>query len=299
MKKLLILFFIISYFNVKAQVTLKTEYFGNSNYRLGKSDESEKVGDSEGSALVYQAGINLPVSVKQEKDKQPVVWGIAAHAALVSLNNNNFTENLVLDEIMNLSLNIYHMRPLTEKWSMMASLGAGIFSSESNLSKISSNNVLGNVATLFVNHLRPNLDVGIGLAFNNSFGYPMAFPALYLKWAKEGEYSVNVSLLQGLDISAKYELNNFINLNYIIGVDGQAAFFEEDGQDKMFTHQYIITGFQPEIKLGKKLTIPLTAGINAMRTAQKDERKLESMFRDTYYYFQISSYFSAGLNYNF
>ncbi|GAA5031550.1 hypothetical protein GCM10011506_20510 [Marivirga lumbricoides] len=299
MKKLLIIILVISYSDVMAQITLKTEYFGKSSYRVGKNDDSNKVGNSEGSALVYQAGINLPISVKQELDKKPTVWGVAAQAAHVSLDNRNFTEDLVLDEITNVSLNIYHLRPLNEKWSMMASLGAGIFSSESNFSQISSSTVLGNVAALFIHHLKPNLDLGIGLAFNNSFGYPMAFPALYLKWAKEGKYSLNVSLLQGLDVSVKYELNKLININYIIGVDGQAAFFEEDNQDKMFTHQYIVTGIQPEIKLGKNVTIPFTAGINTMRTAQKDDRKLESMFRETYYYFQVSPYFSAGINYNF
>ena len=299
MKRLIILILVISYSNLKAQITLKTEYFGQSSYRVGKDDDSHKVGNSKGSAFVYQAGINVPISVKQEPDKKPTIWGVATQAAHVSLDNKNFTEDLVLDEITNVSLNIYHLRPLNEKWSMMASLGAGIFSSESNLSQLSSNTVLGNVAALFIHHLKPNLDLGVGLAFNNSFGYPMAFPALYFKWAKEGEYRLNVSLLQGLDVSATYELNKLININYIIGVDGQAAFFEEDNQDKMFTHQYIVTGFQPEIKLGKNVTIPLTAGINTMRTAQKDERKLESMFKETYYYFQISSYFSAGINYNF
>jgi hypothetical protein len=78
-------------------------------------------------------------------------------------------------------------------------------------------------------------------------------------------------------------------------MNGQMALIEQDGKDKIFSHQYIITGFRPEIKIGKHLSIPITAGIHAMRPAEIRNRSLKAMFQDKGYYFQISPYVSAGL----
>ncbi|PXV61118.1 hypothetical protein CLV62_12652 [Dysgonomonas alginatilytica] len=300
MKLLLIYVFIsVVCIQVDAQISFKTEYFGKSNYRIMEGDTDEKVGDSKGSAMVYQGGINLPLSIKINENNRPTVWGINAGGAYASLNNKNFTEDLVLDEIMNLGLSIYHMRPLNDKWSLMASIGAGIYAPTTRFSQIGFKNVLASGGVIFIRHLKPNLDLGGGIAVNNSFGFPMVFPALYLNWTTQGNFAFKVSMLEGLEISAKHNFSKYFSLSLIAEVNGQLALVEKDGKDKMFSHQYIVGGLRPEIKIGKNLSIPLTAGINAMRLAEFSDRSFKGMFQDRSYYFQISPYASAGLQIGF
>lgn len=292
---------LISIFSVKAysQISFKTEYFGKSRYRMTEGDTDERVGDSKGSAIVYQGGINIPLSMKLNENNRPTMWAISLGGAYAKLDNKNFTEPLVIDEIMNMGLNLNHLRPLNDRWSMIASLGGGVYMPSTKFSQIKFKNVLGSVGAIFIYHLKPNLELGGGIAMNNSFGYPMVFPAFYLNWSTEGRYAVKVSMINGLEVSAGYNVSKYLILNLVVEMNGQMALLEQDGKDKIFSHQYIVAGFRPEVKIGKYVSIPITAGISAVRPAEITNRSLKSMFQDRGYYFQISPYVSAGLQIGF
>ena len=296
MKKVLFLLFIV--FNcsgVNAQIMFKTEYFGTSAYRMMEGETDKKVGDSKGSAVVYQGGINIPISIKLNENNRPTMWAISLGGAYAKLENKNFTEPLVIDEILNLGLSLSHLRPLNDKWSMLIAIGGGIYMPCIKLSQIRYKNILGNIGAIFIYHLKPNLELGGGIAMNNSFGYPMIFPAIYFKWTTEGRFGVKIAMLEGIEMSAGYTINNNLNLNLVVEMNGHLALLEQNGKDKIFTHQYFVAGLRPEIKLGKHISIPITAGIHAMRPAEMVNRSLKSMFQDKGYYFQVSPYVSAGL----
>jgi alanine-synthesizing transaminase len=55
----------------------KTEYFGTSGYRMTEGDTDQKVGDSKGSAVVYQGGINIPLSMKSDENDRPIIWAVS------------------------------------------------------------------------------------------------------------------------------------------------------------------------------------------------------------------------------
>ena len=301
MEKVLLLIGIIAigYSGVNAQIMFKTEYFGTSSYRMTEGETDEKVGNSKGSAIVYQGGVNIPLSMKLNENNRPTVWAVSMGGAYAKLDNKNFTEPLVIDEIMNLGLSLNHLRPLNDKWSMLATVGGGIYMPSTNFSEIRYKNILGSIGAVFIYHLKPNLELGGGIAMNNSFGYPMVFPALYLNWTTEGHFAVKIAMMEGVEMSAGYNAGKYLNLNVVVEMNGQMALLEQDGKDKMFSHQYVVVGFRPEIKIGKYLSIPITAGIHAMRPAEMTNRSLKSMFQDKGYYFQISPYVSAGLQIGF
>lgn len=46
--------------NISAQVFFKTEYFEISKYQVTEGNSSRTIGNSKGSAVVYQGGINIP-----------------------------------------------------------------------------------------------------------------------------------------------------------------------------------------------------------------------------------------------
>lgn len=285
--------------NITAQISFKTEYFGKSNYR---DEDNNPIAGSKGSAIVYQGRANIPLSKKTDSNNRPTLWGIGLSGTYASLDNENLAEDLVLSEIMNLQLGLFHLRPLNEKWSIMASIGAGIYTPDTRFSKIRYKNVLGNLGVVFIRHLKPNLEIGGGLAINNTFGYPMAFPAIYFNWHLAGKFTLKVAAMDGLEISGGYNMNDKLALNIVAEMNGQVALLEKDGKDMMFSHQYIVVGFRPEVKINSHFSIPVTAGFHALRSACYNKRSLKAVFNDGREYdpyFQISPYLSAGIKYNF
>lgn len=285
--------------NISAQVFFKTEYFGTSKYQVTEGDSSQTIGNSKGSAVVYQGGINIPLFMKLNEKNRPTMWSIGAGGAYVKLNNKNFTEPLVINEILNIGVSLNYQRPLNDRWSMRAGVGGGIFMPGTDLSEIRFRNILASASLIFIRHLRPNLDLGAGLAINNSFGFPMLFPAFYLNWTTSGRYAVKVSLKDGLEMSAGYTINKNLRLSFVAEINGQMALLEQEGKNKIFSHQYVILGLRPEIKLGKRVSISLTFGLNATRTAQITNRSLKTIFQDKGYSFKASPYASAGLQIGF
>lgn len=296
---LVVLFFLSFCMDCKTQVSIKSEYFGTSGYR---DEHNERVGDSKGSALTYQASVNLPFSMKVDEKHRPTIWGLGLAGTYVSLDNKNFTEHLVLSEIMNLQLSLFHLRPISEKWSVMATLGVGIYTDNTRFSRIRFRNVLGGGAFVFIRRMFPSLDLGAGVALNNAFGYPMLFPALYVNWNYDGKFTFRFSALDGMNLLAGYNVNKSLSLNIVTEMGGQMAMTEVKGKEKIFTHQYIVAGFRPEFKIADRISIPVTVGVNAMRAAFYDDRSLSALFksmgREYDPCFQVSPYVSAGIVFN-
>ncbi len=286
---------------VGAQITFKTEYIAGSHYMYLPGDDAkpEKVGSAQGSSLVYSGSANIPFYMKMNEHNRPTAWGIGLGGSYASLDNRNFPGDMALpSEIMNLQFGLFHTRPLGERMSMMASLGAGVFTPFARVSNIGWEHVLGSGGVIFIWHLRPNLDLGAGLAANNSLGYPMVFPALYLDWRLEGRFKVNVSMMEGIELAAGYEFNDWFRLSLAFEMNGQMALLEQDGKRMMFSHQYMALGLKPKVRLGKSgLSLFAMAGLSAMRPAEYGELTLRAMFASVdSHYFRASPYASAGIN---
>lgn len=301
LRSVIIICFVAVGMNVYSQVSFRTEYLGMSSYWLDRGEEPrDRIGRSKGAAMVYQGSINIPLSVKMNDNEKPVIWGVGLGGSYTSLNNQDFTEDLVISDILNLELGFYHMRPLGRKWFLMASVGVGIYAPSTSISEIRTRHILGSVSTVYVCRIRPNFELGGGVAINSTFGYPMAFPAIYLNWRLQGKFDFMLSMTNGLKVSTGINIGKPLKLSLIAEMNGQTALLEKDDKEVIFTHQYIVAGLQPQIKINNKISIPITAGINAVRPAYFSDRTLKAMFRTgNDYYFQISPYLSAGLTVNF
>lgn len=282
-----------------AQVYLKAEYMGNSSFR---DDQNVKTG-GKGSAKVLQGGINIPFAVKINENNRPRAWSIGIGGSYTSLKNNKLEQYITLKEIMNVEIGLSHIRPLNDKISLLASLGAGLYMDDRNISNASFSHILGSGGAIVIWHLRPNLDLGGGLALNTTFGFPMVFPAIYFNWKLEGKYEVNISMLNAVELSAGMKMNKYINLNLVAEMSGSLALTKEDGKKKMFTHQYIVTGLQPEIKITPSLSLPITIGMTADRIAYSQERTLKAFFKDMGKeydpHFSPSFYIGGAIKYGF
>ena len=282
-----------------AQVWLKAEYIGSSGF---KDVDNKKVG-GKGDMKVIQGGVNIPVSMKMDENNHPTAWMVGLGASYASMNNKDLSGYIDLPHIFNAQMAVSYIRPLSKKWSLLASVGAGIFMDTGSLAYVRWNNVMGIGLAAVIWHLKDNLDVGMGLALNTSFGYPMAFPALFVDWRIEGRYMVNVSMMDGAELSGGIQLHKLFRLKLIGSMSGMLAFVKHEGKDQIFTQQYIITGLQPELTITKSLSVPITIGLSAYRTAFYDDRSLKAMFRsmDRDYdpHFSPSFYTSVAIKYGF
>ena len=268
--------------NAFAQISVKTEYIGNSEFYDAVADTNT----GNGSAMIYSAGAMVPLSMQASAEDDPykraTIWGVALSGTFVKMDNQNFPIGKELpSQVMNLGATALHLRPLKERWSMLMALGIGSYTPENRLSAIRiGENVLANGALVFIWHWRPNLEIGGGVALNNSFGYPMVFPALYLKY-KGGfsdKFTIDINLLDGTKVAFGYDYSENLSLKLVANIGGYSAYLRRNGQKEMFSSQTFFVGLEPEFKLGKHISIPVTFGGSFIRSGRYRERTLSAMF---------------------
>ncbi|MGK7648610.1 DUF6268 family outer membrane beta-barrel protein [Capnocytophaga sp. G1920] len=283
MKEIFTFIILLLGMNSFAQISVKTEYIGNSEFYDAVADTNT----GNGSAMIYSVGAMVPLSMQTPAEDDPykraTIWGVALSGTFVKMNNHNFPIGKELpSEVMNLGVSAIHLRPLKTRWSMLMALGAGSYTPENRLSSIHiGENVVANGAVVFIWHWKPNLEIGGGAALNNTFGYPMLFPALYVKY-KGGfadKFTIEAASIDGAKIAFGYNFSEHFNLKLVANVGGYAAYLKRNGRKETFTQQNIITGLQPEFKIGKHLSIPIIAGANFLRSGVYQERKLSAMFK--------------------
>ena len=268
--------------NSFAQISVKTEYIGNSEFYDAVADTNT----GNGSAMIYSAGAMVPLSMQASAEDDPykraTIWGVALSGTFVKMDNHNFPIGKELpSQVMNLGATVLHLRPLKERWSMLMALGIGSYTPENRLSAIRiDENVLANGALVFIWHWRPNLEIGGGVALNNSFGYPMVFPAFYLKY-KGGfsdKFTIDINLLDGTKVAFGYDYSENLSLKLVANIGGYSAYLRRNGQKEMFSSQTFFVGLEPEFKLGKHISIPVTFGGSFIRSGRYRERTLRAMF---------------------
>ncbi|WP_314338699.1 DUF6268 family outer membrane beta-barrel protein [Capnocytophaga leadbetteri] len=268
--------------NSFAQISVKTEYISNSKFYDAVADTNT----GNGSAMIYSVGAMVPLSMQASAEDDPykraTIWGVALSGTFVKMDNQNFPIGKELpSQVMNLGATALHLRPLKERWSMLMALGIGSYTPENRLSAIHiDENVLANGALVFIWHWRPNLEIGGGVALNNSFGYPMVFPALYLKY-KGGfsdKFTIDINLLDGTKVAFGYDYSENLSLKLVANIGGYSAYLRRNGQKEMFSSQTFFVGLEPEFKLGKHISIPVTFGGSFIRSGRYRERTLSAMF---------------------
>lgn len=282
MKEIFTFIFLLLGVNSFAQISVKTEYISSSEFYNAVADTNT----GNGSAMIYSAGAMVPLSMQASAEDDPykraTIWGVALSGTFVKMDNQNFPIGKKLpSQVMNLGATALHLRPLKERWSMLMALGIGSYTPENRLSAIRiDENVLANGALVFVWHWRPNLEIGGGVALNNSFGYPMVFPALYLKY-KGGfsdKFTIDINLLDGTKVAFGYDYSENLSLKLVANIGGYSAYLRRNGQKEMFSSQTFFVGLEPEFKLGKHISIPVTFGGSFIRSGRYRERTLSAMF---------------------
>ena len=282
MKKVITLIMLCFVAKTFAQISVKTEYISNSKFY----DAVANTNTGDGSEMIYSVGALVPLSMQAPKEddpyQRPTVWGVSLNGTFAQMDNHNFPIGKELpSQVMNLGVSAIHLRPLKERWSMLMALGAGSYTPENRLSSIHiGENVVANGAFILVWHCRPNIEIGGGVALNNSFGYPMVFPAFYFKYngAFSDKFTIEVGSIDGLKVALGYNYRENLDFKLIANMGGYSAYLRRNGEKEIFSQQTFVVGLQPEFKIGKHVSIPLTVGGSFIRSGRYRERTLSAMF---------------------
>jgi hypothetical protein len=293
---LILLLFLGTLVNIEVygQIQIDSSYMLPSNYR---DDTNTEIGGG-GDFKDIRLGLQIPVYMKMNELNQPTAWAIALQGAYASMNNTGLSADLCISQILNAELGVTHLRPLNEKWSLNASLGGGVYT---DLSEFSTDSILIQAGTLFIWHIRPNLDLGFGVALNNAIGYPMIFPSLYFNWKTGTRFEVKISLYDMFLLSVGMKITDVLTLRLLAQTRGMSAIVERDNETKMFSQQFTVIGLQPEIYVNKLFSIPIIAGVSVKREAYFQDRTLLSFYHteENYPNFATSFYASIGLKFFF
>ena len=231
-----------------------------------------------GSLMMVSGRYNLPLSVRHDDKGRLVAWSATVNAAYGVFHNKGQARELNPDNLLNASLNISHIRPLSDKWSIIASVGGGVYAP---LDGVSMKTLLANGAIIFVYKLRKNLDLGIGAGLTNSYGIPMILPMMYFSWRNAGRYELKVDMSSGMKVSVATWLNKKLKLELTaLDMDGMSAVMEVDGKSKIYSTVMLGSYISPSYQLSRKTAVYLGVGGNWIRGISMSDRSLKGFLNN-------------------
>lgn len=276
----------------KAQGFIETEY-------LSTSDMNDKDGTNHGRGdmLRVKGRYTLPLSVSMNERQQPTAWSATLAASYATLNNRGEALTLNPEEILNASLNLSHTRPLSARWQLIASLGAGIYAEPS---EIAWRSILANGVALLAYKFSDNLTAGFGLTLTNSYGVPMLMPMAYLDWHTRGHVKIQANMTS-LKASTMFSERFALELT-AIEVDGMSAVRRLNGETKIYSSMMLRSSLSPTIHLTHKTKLRFDLGVTWLRSSKMSDRRLKDFFKsfsddEGKYRFRPSLRCSVGISY--
>lgn len=263
---------------VCAVVTANAQLQFSADY-IGKSDLEDKDGNKqgEGSMTRLSAQYTQKLSMKLDEQYRPTAWMLTLNAKYASLNNKKGAEEFVPDEMLNASVNVTHIRPLSDKWSLMASLGIGIYAMPD---EIYLRSLQANGGAAFIYKVNPNLDLGVGAGLTNAYGMPGILPMFYMKWVTTGLYEVDLSMMTGLKLSVKRKWNEQFSTRLVVfDMDGMSAVVKDEGKWKVYSTNLMRSMLQAEYHPADNVL--LYAGIGGVwrRSSRLADRKFKNFYK--------------------
>ncbi|WP_289005930.1 DUF6268 family outer membrane beta-barrel protein [uncultured Parabacteroides sp.] len=254
-----------------------------------------------GNQLQLSGRYTLPFSVKQNEKGQPIAWSGTLSCSYALLNNKEEAAEINPERILNTSFNLSHTRPISDKWYLIASFGAGIYSSPD---QISFKSLLANGALIFAYKLKGNLDIGVGVGLTNSYGLPLIMPMSFLKWQTNGSIDIDVEIAGRMKIAATKRMSKHFRLSLVfLDIDGLSAVMNLDGKDKIYGATRLRSYLRPELKIGQKISAYAGIGLEMYNSVKISDRSLKgfaSSFKgENSWDFNRTFHIMAGIRYGF
>ncbi len=298
MRQTLLLILLLQALLMSAQGYISIDNFSTSRLR-------NETGDNFGSGSMWMisGGYNIPIYTKINDRKQVKSFSASAYATYADLSNEGEASQMNPAKIINSGLNLTYIQPISKKWSVLLTGGAGVYAPAG---EINLKSVLGNGGAIFICRLNDNLSLGIGGGVTNSYGTPMAMPMMYLNWQRNGKFAFNIDMGNRIKASVSTTLWNRLTLELTpIEIDGLTAVTSRGDKEQIYSMIMLHSYFSPSFRLNDKLSIFGKVGGNWIRGISETERSLKAFF-DSFKdadkddpYFNVSLRLSAGIRFCF
>ena len=295
--QLILLLSVIVPHNLSAQGFIETEYTPQRSL-LDKDDKKLGTGD----LFQISGRYTLPLSVKRNEKGQVLAWSATMNCVNSVLNNKDDALNIAPNSTLNCSFNISHQRPISDKWYLIASLGAGVYSSPNH---VSLNSILANGAVIFAYKVKDNLDIGIGAGLTNSYGVPIIMPMTFLKWRTTGKYEIDVEVASRLKVSVTRIFTDKFKLSLVpCDMDGMSSVIKRDGEYKIYGSTRLRSYLRPEFKIKEKSFVYLGMGVeiyHSVKIADRSWKGFANSFKENNekWNFDRAFHVMAGFHYGF
>jgi len=161
-------------------------------------------------------------------------------------------------KLLNTSINISYTRPLSRRWRLIASLGAGVYAEPNDISLRS---VLANGAVIFAYRLNDNLSIGVGGGLTNSYGAPMLLSMGYLKWSTNGRMRIEVDMASGMKAKISTNVSPRMSLELTaIDMDGMSAVVKHNGEWKIYSQMMMRSYLTAAYNFNKRSAAYISVG---------------------------------------
>lgn len=273
---------------------------------LSSSSFKDKDGNRHGSGNLQKISgrYTIPLSRKLNERNQLTAWNMTLSASYGMMENKGEAQELNPDCVLNTSLTVSNLHPLSKRWSLIISLGCGIYAEPD---EIRWQSLLANGAFIFTYRLHDNLSIGIGGGLTNSYGVPIVMPMGYLNWKTNGRYEVTIDIANAPKIQVATQVGKVVRLELTaIEMDGMSAVMQMDGKQKIYSSTMLRSGLNASFRLFGKASVYAGLGGVWLRSTKITDRNLKSFFKslsddgdNDKYRYGASLRFSVGFRYGF
>lgn len=294
-RKLTILLLSVIAFCVSAQVSLESDFTGRSDFKDGYGNT---VGAGSMQRLKLKASI--PVWYRTDTFGHQQAWIISLGATQAWLHNQGKAFDYCPSSIINANMAVSHIRSISHKWYILASLGVGLYAPNNY---IRARSILGHGGVVFAYRINPDFSVGAGGGLTNSYGAPMLLPMFYLDWKRSGRIGLHVSMLNGITARVSLTPSDRVKVDITaIEFDGMSAVINLEGATKLFSSIMLRSKAEASYRIWKGLWGYAGLGVSYLRSTTIKDRKILNTFR-TYksdrFRFGAAPILTAGLRYSF
>lgn len=264
-----------------------------------KNSNGENIG--KGDQLRIGSTLAVPLSMKRENNGFIKKWDLTLNGRYTRMDYEGGAKAIHPDEIISGGAMLTHVRSLSRKWNLVASLGITFNAIPDH---IRWQNISLSSGLIFMYSISKELHIGIGAAMTTLYDVPIILPLPYIAWNRDGKYRIELNMRGVPEIKISTDINDRATISFKpFMMQRETAILERKSKDLVYTMNSMGSTFLFQYKLSKRVTWVANAGYIWRRTIKQNERNWEGFWdsitdNDNRCKFKNSFILSTGIKFN-
>lgn len=228
-------------------------------------------------------------------------WRMTLSASYAAMDNTGEASLLNPDEMLNASVTFINVKPLSKRWSRIATIGGGVYA---DLDEVDWGSLVAVGSLTFAYRLNPHTSIGVGGGVTTTYGVPVVLPMFFLQWAGGGEWRVTASMKPFPDVRIVKPLGEAVRLELTaIEMEAMSATMRVVGKQRTYSTMMLRSAAELSVKLSPKMSFYGGVGSVWRRTSRLTRRSYGGFFdnfdfsQSNRYHFGTALRLSAGFRY--